>query len=314
MVASVKDSENGSVIPIKIDRSPYFRKLESSELNGQLYYDRIINKYIQKISKQSRLHNPSSLAILKEGMKAVYGRRGILFCIDVEAWEVNTKIVTELGIAIFDPRKQANALMPNITLIHIIIRENMKRKNGRFVPEHSHNYNGKTTYILSQVEAVKFVQSLIQYYFIDLLHKRQCYLVGHDVRGDIEWMRKLGIHFPKDTSSLDTQKIYAASHGMNGASLKNALRSADIPHAFLHNAGNDAYYTLVLALRLCDPQSRALSTLDKPHPVLPKKKLRPNCSEGEFIDSAEALISRLYVQEYKSDEVYDSDDEEEVSL
>ena len=87
----------------------------------------------------------------------------------------------------------------------------------------------------------------------------------------------------------------------------------DIPHAFLHNAGNDAYYTLVLALRLCDPQSRALSTLDKPHPILPKKKLRPNCSEGEFVDSAEALISRLYVQEYKSDELYDSDDED-VSL
>ncbi|CUM45200.1 uncharacterized protein AC631_03488 [Debaryomyces fabryi] len=310
MVITDKESGNGSVTPIKINNAPYFRNLESLEPNGQQYYDKIINNYILQISKQSRLHNPSSLAILKEGMKIVYGRRSILFCIDVEAWEVNTKVVTELGIAIFDPRKQGNALMPNITLIHIIIKENMRRKNGRFVPEHSRNYNGKTTYILSEIEAVKFIQSLIQYYFIDIRHKRQCYLVGHDVRGDIQWMLKLGIHFPADTSSLDTQKIYAASHGMNGASLKNALRSADIPHAFLHNAGNDAYYTLVLALRLCDPQSRALSTLDKPHPILPKKKLRPNCSEGEFIDSAEALISRLYVQEYTHDEVHESNGEE----
>lgn len=310
MVITDKESGNGSVTPIKINNAPYFRKLESLEPNGQQYYDKIINNYILQISKQSRLHNPSSLAILKEGMKIVYGRRSILFCIDVEAWEVNTKVVTELGIAIFDPRKQGNALMPNITLIHIIIKENVRRKNGRFVPEHSRNYNGKTTYILSEIEAVKFIQSLIQYYFIDIKHKRQCYLVGHDVRGDIQWMLKLGIHFPADTSSLDTQKIYAASHGMNGASLKNALRSADIPHAFLHNAGNDAYYTLVLALRLCDPQSRALSTLDKPHPILPKKKLRPNCSEGEFIDSAEALISRLYVQEYTHDEVHESNGEE----
>lgn len=309
MVITVKES-NGSVAPIEINSTPYFRKLESPEPSGQQHYDRIINNYILQIPKHSRLHNPSSLAILKEGMKIVYGRRSILFCIDVEAWEVNTKVVTELGIAIFDPRKQSNALMPNITLIHIIIKENMRRKNGRFVPEHSRNYNGKTTYILSEVEAVKFIQSLIQYYFVDIKHKRQCYLVGHDVRGDIQWMLKLGIHFPADTSSLDTQKIYAASHGMNGASLKNALRSADIPHAFLHNAGNDAYYTLVLALRLCDPQSRALSTLDKPLPILPKKKLRPNCSEGEFIDSAQELISRLYVQEYKSHEVYDSDGKE----
>lgn len=310
MVMTMNDMDNGTVLPVQLEDSPYFKKLQNSGPQGQQYYDRIIDKYLQKISKQNRLSNPSSLFLLKEGMKAVFGRRSILFCIDVEAWEVNTKVVTELGIAIYDPRKQANALIPDIKLIHIVIKENMKRKNGRFVPEHSRNYNGKTTYILPQAEAVRFVQSLIQYYFIDKAHKRQCYLVGHDVRGDIEWMKKLGIQFPTNIDSLDTQKLYAASHGMKGASLKNALRSADIPHAFLHNAGNDAYYTLALALKLCDPQSRSLSTLDKPRPNVSKKKMKPNCSEGEFIDNAETLISRLYVEEYDSDENCYSEEEE----
>lgn len=280
----------------ELDDIPYFKSLEEGK-NFLQYYDKIINSYLDRIPRQ-KLRHGTSLQILRDGMKAVFGRRSTLFCIDVEAWEYNTSYVTEIGIAIYDPRKQANALMPSITLIHIIIQENRRKTNGKFVPEHSRNFNGKITYIMPQAEAVKFIQSLICYYFINERKTRECCLVGHDVRGDIEWLKKLGISFPSDTNSLDTQKIYAATHGMNGASLTNALRIADLPHAFLHNAGNDAYYTLVLALRLCDPQSRALSTLDKPNARTIKKKLKANASEGIFINSAEDLITRLFIEEY----------------
>lgn len=223
-------------------------------------FEKAIRYYLHEKEHQSHLRDPNNKKKLEEAMNAVYSRRNTLISIDVEAWERDSKCVTEIGIAIYDPKRQTQALLPSITSIHILLRDHMGRKNGRFVPDHSENFNGEYSYILSEAEAVKLVKNLVNYYMHD--YELDCYLVGHDIKGDLNWLEGLGVVLSKDTKVLDTQKIYAASHGKRGGSLKNALRMACIPHAFLHNAGNDAYYTILLALALCDPVRRELSKLD----------------------------------------------------
>lgn len=49
---------------------------------------------------------------------------------------------------------------------------------------------------------------------------------------------------------------------MDSNSLKDSLRLVRQPFAFLHNAGNDAYYTLLLCLALADPFYRMASEID----------------------------------------------------
>ncbi|GEQ71532.1 hypothetical protein JCM33374_g5216 [Metschnikowia sp. JCM 33374] len=208
-----------------------------------------------------RANDFSDIQILEDHMNRVFTRRNILFCIDVEAWEHNQEYVTEIGVSIYDPRPQKLALTPDIKTYHILINDNRDVKNGNFVPDHSSNFSGGTTHILSLKQSRALLQGLINHYFVEP-HVPNCILVGHDLRGDIKWLNKLGVSIASDVRKLDTQTLFSYTHGLAGASLQNALRTVNQPFAFLHNAGNDAYYTIMLALKLCDPKVRRLTGID----------------------------------------------------
>lgn len=235
------------------------------------------------------LANKHTRGVLKQAMELVYPKETILFCIDIEAWERNNNEVTEIGIAIYDPSEQVHATNPLIKSIHIVIQENQHKKNGRYVPEHSLNFNGGKTYVMPKVEAIDFTQLLISHYYGFV---QPCYLVGHDISGDLKWLHKLGLELPV-RQILDTQSIFACSHGKQGASLRNALRAVNQPYAYLHNAGNDAYYTLLLALSLCDPFARRLNHLDdheiQARTIKAPKSLRHNVSERKYVTCSEAF-------------------------
>ncbi|KAG7664387.1 uncharacterized protein J8A68_002060 [[Candida] subhashii] len=263
---------------------PKFKTLDETVCWNLPVYDYIIDQYAENNSNfrtNPRLANPEAQKQLIESMRNVYGRKSILFCVDVEAWEFNTRIVTEIGIAIYDPREQQMAMMPTIQQIHIRIKENIDKINGKFVPNHANNFNGGVSYVMTKYEAASFIQSLVDYY----LHKPKphnvpSYFVGHDVSGDIKWLNALGVKLPTHFLRLDTAQLFRFSRGKSGISLKNALNVVQIPHAFLHNAGNDAYYTLVLAMTLCDPQCRVRFNLDVMDPS-PAKQEDKSKEEGD---------------------------------
>jgi len=72
-------------------------------------------------------------------------------------------------------------------------------------------------------------------------------LVGHDVKNDVSMLRKLGfdVYNMPGLITLDTAVIYRAYKGLwNSVSLGSVLEELAIEPWFLHNAGNDAVYTL----------------------------------------------------------------------
>ena len=98
-------------------------------------------------------------------------------------------------------------------------------------------------------------------------------LTGHDVESDIRFLRKIGyevdnlstLHKPH----VDTQNLYRALQGKklqksnltrvnNAVGLSSILEEYDIPPFGLHNAGNDATYTLqaMLAMVIGDSTAR----------------------------------------------------------
>jgi len=89
----------------------------------------------------------------------------------------------------------------------------------------------------------------------DYVEKRKVVLVGHDVEGDISAIKTLGYDIRANNQQLleivdtkDIQRHYRRAQ--NPASLEGILRELDIPHRYLHNAGNDAVYTLQALLGL----------------------------------------------------------------
>lgn len=249
----------------------------------------IIRNYLElSFADHPKLSNPGTFHILKYCVENIYGRKHALFCIDVEAWERDINRITEIGISIFDPRNQESAIVPSLRTYHIRPRENLNYKNGRFVPNNSTFFSGEASYIMQINDSIQFLKKLIEKYFFN--SDIPCCLVGHDLKGDIKWLRSLGIDFPEQNPNIDTQLLMSFLTQQK-RSLTNSLSLLGIPHANLHNAGNDAYYTLLLALKLSDPQARVLYNLDKEYPLElenPKRK-KGACPQVEIDDITEIV-------------------------
>lgn len=83
---------------------------------------------------------------------------------------------------------------------------------------------------------------------------RKVVVVGHDVKQDVQYLNSLDFDVNEMENLLevvDNQKLHQhRSKFYNGQSLCTVLAGLKIPYRFLHNAGNDAVYTLQSLLRL----------------------------------------------------------------
>lgn len=238
----------------------------------------------------------SSVRSLRQAMEAVYLRSRPLVCIDVEAWERRPSMVTEVGVAIYDPENQLLLMQPAIKTVHIIISENRERVNAVFVPNKKYEFNGGYSYECSMAQLRKFLSQLFDHYLV----KRLGSIVGHNVDGDIRWIQGMGVKLA-NTTVVDTQKLFDISRSRNG-SLRGVLRTLGIPHANLHNAANDAYYTLLASLALCDPAQRKMFNLDTylqfPPSELPKKVQKSAKRREKFSDRAKVNPEAPIFQEF----------------
>lgn len=211
------------------------------------------------------VHEPIRQQLI-DAMKTVYLRLLVLFCIDVELWEMqrNGGLILELGLAIYDPRGQQRAIMPHVKTFHIIIHENAAKRNGKFVPDAKDFFMGKELIEMHQNDAVAFVQGLIDYYF----HlKWPCHLVGHALSNDIRYFNQLGLRLPDNVPTLDSQTLFALGRPKNSqTNLRMALQELSLLAGYMHNGANDAYFTMMLLFKLCDPEIRRMLRWDEWNP------------------------------------------------
>lgn len=81
---------------------------------------------------------------------------------------------------------------------------------------------------------------------------RRVVLVGHDVAQDIKYLSSYGIYLLQIENvigQVDSKDIYQAWRDeQNGRGLHHVLSQLKVPYRNLHNAGNDAYFTLYAAV------------------------------------------------------------------
>lgn len=83
---------------------------------------------------------------------------------------------------------------------------------------------------------------------------RKVVFIGHDVKQDIALLESIDFDVYEMRNLLevvDNQKLHQHRHRFyNGQGLSAVLAGLEIPYMFLHNAGNDAVYTLQSLIRL----------------------------------------------------------------
>lgn len=193
--------------------------------------------------KKGRPQAEGRLEMLKAAANIVANGASYLFLsIDVETWEKNHDIVTELGLSRCLPRALGEtAWGEHIQTSHFIVNEHRYYKNGDYVADASANFEfGDTAY----VSLAKIPEMLST--FLDtettLTTNRQVVLVGHDIKGDIECLCKLGPdmqrHLRRSTMTFDTLEMWKGLRATsNGISLNRLCTELEIDAWNLHNAG-----------------------------------------------------------------------------
>lgn len=230
---------------------------------------RQLDTYFQKVGLIRKQHpvlqSEGHYHSLKQAVRNIADPLNILISLDIEAFEFCNNKVTEIGISIYDPGHEIHSTVPHLRTIHLLPKENLKLRNKKYVGDNKDNFLCGGSIILPLDQCTTFLELLFHHY---LVHKREqgfsTVFVGHDIRGDLSWLRsQIGVNVPDDILIADTQKMMASVIGRQ-VGLSTLLTMFEIPHGFLHNGGNDAYFTLLLAMRLADLPYRTRLGMDQP--------------------------------------------------
>lgn len=204
----------------------------------------------------------------------------VFVCVDVETYERAHHKITEVGVATLDTR-ELSSIPPGkdgidwrglIRARHFRIKEHAHLVNSEFVSGHPDGFDFGTSTFVSLAEAPTHIAACFSPPFgahqsngakgildlmerLDLDEKRNIVFLGHDVLGDIKCVQSLGydpMEIGNLLEALDTAVMYRVwRREHNSASLGRILYEFDIAGYKLHNAGNDAVFTLQAMLGIC---------------------------------------------------------------
>jgi hypothetical protein len=225
-------------------------------------------------------------------IKAPYSREhdAIIISVDLEAYEHASSIITEIGIAILDtrhiadiaPGKNGQNWFDKIEAHHLRIKEYEHIVNKTYVQGCPDRFNfGKSDFIASD-NAAQVVGLCFEQHSHDTAkgvllgeaqeNRRPIVLLGHNPDVDIRYLQALGFNAYENKSIrevLDTQLIYQVlMDESNPRSLESTLREFGIIPMNLHNAGNDAVYTMqaLIAMAVAEAVNRPKSTMYESSP------------------------------------------------
>lgn len=164
------------------------------------------------------------------------------------------------------PGRRANEWFEHIRAKHLRISEHAHHINTDFVNGCPDKFRFGSSKFVSLEEAPKVIEALFRHPFgrdisiyDDQVHssdmKRNIVFVGHDAQNDTSYLRQLGydpIELTNLIEVMDTALMHRALvRAPNNRSLGQVLYELEISGWNLHNAGNDAVYTMQAMLAMC---------------------------------------------------------------
>ncbi|OQN97773.1 hypothetical protein B0A48_16094 [Cryoendolithus antarcticus] len=216
----------------------------------------------------------------------------VFVCIDCEAWEFDSQEVTEIGVAVLDPRDLRGS-QPGVSEPALVYNEILtKLKHAHYRPV-EYALLGNKRHVPGCPEAFGFGTSTwirlgdgaktLQRIFDDparlleaadfatdfAFENRSIIFVAHGPGGDIVFMNTLGFDLKKVqniAAHVDTEKAVVKNIG----GLVTLLASVEINPVNLHNAGNDAAYTLQAMIKAAVLEWAEPKSVVKLHELLTK--------------------------------------------
>jgi hypothetical protein len=262
--SSSSEADSGSRPVESRPSTPFSDSIEESRPSTPTTASPQLFKEPQPVHTGLTLRIPKK-SMLANGINWLLDRSKVFVAIDLELFEFNNNYLTEIGIAVYDPRgmpkNQPNPILPKIKCCHFIVKENKRKVNGRFVPNNMYNFSYGESVIMAMEDCKTAVNTILG----TLAKDNNMVIVGHGVDGDISVLIKEGFCVPKH-QVLDTSSMWRMTRKEGFGSLEKLLEFFEIPHALMHNAGNDAFLSLCLYFALCDPEVRREKRLDEPQP------------------------------------------------
>ena len=200
-----------------------FSKLDFSMLQVKEYLNVVpikqqesqsLNKMLQKVDKfndralKSEVILRKNSDMLSEAISFTKNTIGkTILCFDVEVLETCHKLILEIGWCTYKTGSKSDQSLNDIDARHYIIKENLKKKNGRYVPDHKHLFSFGT----SNVQCLKYV---INKFMQDLM-VADC-VIGHSVDSDFNFLHRF-----LEFSDLDESMICLDSKGSKKSVVDN---------------------------------------------------------------------------------------------
>jgi len=235
---------------------------------GSLSWDEYIKAKTE--SELARCINLPELDLTKPAPYS-FSQSVVFVCVDIEAWEKDQKVITEIGISTLDtndltslpPGENGVAWMTAIRPRHFRIKEYQHLANSDFVEGCADKFEKDfgTSEFISSKEAPQVIAACFKSPFsaafqmrshtgpatqtpavhkYDNSAKRNIVLVGHDTKSDINFMRNLGYdvsNLSNVLEAIDTADMWKAlKHEGQSSSLGRVLLDLEMVGWNLHNA------------------------------------------------------------------------------
>ncbi|CAD0108532.1 unnamed protein product [Aureobasidium uvarum] len=223
----------------------------------------------------------------------------IYIAVDVESYERNHNMITEVGFATLDTRDLKG--IPHgdagkdwhkfIRARHFRINEYKHYTNSEFVRGCPDQFEFGESEFVDLKDMPRMIASCFKHpYSAKDAHsineeeraKRTIVFLGHDTKQDVAYLRKLG-YDPSNLANLyeiqDTAAMWrAVTSEQSTRGLSHIMYTLELESWNTHNAGNDAVYTVHAMIGICikDLQKKAVSTNDDDEggvSLLPEKKV-----------------------------------------
>ncbi|PVH98438.1 hypothetical protein DM02DRAFT_531085 [Periconia macrospinosa] len=195
----------------------------------------------------------------------------VFICVDVESYEKAHNKITEIGIATLDtrhlfgvpPGKDGKNWRPLIQARHFRIEEYGHLVNSEYVRGCPDRFDFGTSEWIPLRDAPAMVAECFKEPFCGprnadsnlLLEERNLIFLGHDTLSDVRYLQSLGfdpLAQPTVLETQDTAVLYRVwRRELQPSNLGRILYDFDIPGFNLHNAGNDAVFTVQAMLGTC---------------------------------------------------------------
>ncbi|ORY03555.1 hypothetical protein BCR34DRAFT_69548 [Clohesyomyces aquaticus] len=204
-----------------------------------------------------------------------FEKDAVIICVDVESFERDHNKITEVGVASLDtrdlkgiaPGQHGENWASKIRARHFRMYEHKHLNNTKFVAGCADRFDFGNSEFVRLSDAPVAVGSCFnppfcavpdeedpEKWMMEMMHKndlseqRNIILLGHDPTGDIRYLSNLGfkvMDLPNLLETLDTAALYRFwKRDQNTTKLGHILYDFDIMAWNLHNAGNDAVYTI----------------------------------------------------------------------